>query len=173
MTCLIEPMVEADWPQVAAIHSEGIATGDSTFTAEPAKSFEVFGDGRLDVGRLVAREVPGGPVLGWTVLTAVSPRPVYRGVVELGIYVGEAARGRGVGGALMRELIRRTEAAGIWTLQAGIFPENEASLALHERYGFRVVGRRERIGRMTHGPRAGQWRDTLLLERRSEVAGVD
>ena len=89
------------------------------------------------------------------------------------MYVSAAARGHGVGDALMNELVARSEVAGIWTLQAGIFPENASSLALHRRHGFREVGRRERIGKMTHGPLAGQWRDTLLLERRSMVAGRD
>ena len=91
--------------------------------------------------------------------------------VTQGFRSASAARGRGVGAALLRELIVRTEGAGIWTLQAGIFPENTSSLALHARHGFRVVGRRERVGKMTHGPRAGEWRDTLLLERRSAVVG--
>ena len=109
--------------------------------------------------------------MGWATVASVSDRCVYAGVAEVSLYVAAAARGRGVGSALMSELIARTEAAGIWTLQAGIFPENAASLALHARHGFRTVGRRERVGKMTHGPRAGEWRDTLLLERRSAVAG--
>jgi L-amino acid N-acyltransferase YncA len=101
----------------------------------------------------------------------VSDRCVNAGVAEVSVYVAGAARGRGVGGRLLGELIARSEAAGIWTLQAGIFPENLASLALHARHGFRTIGRRERVGQMTHGPKAGEWRDTVLLERRSAVAG--
>ena len=166
-------MSAADWPAVAAIWREGIATGHATFTAEPVASFAAFCEGKIPIGNLVARDASGGAVVGWTTLSKVSSRCVYDGVGELGVYVAAAARGHGVGSALMRQLIARTEAAGIWTLQAGIFPENAGSLALHARHGFREVGRRERIGKMTHGPRAGQWRDVLLLERRSPVAGRD
>lgn len=168
-TIAIEPMREADWPEVAAIHRAGIATGDATFTAAPAVSWTEFSEGILELGSLVARDRETGRVLGWTVLSRVSSRPVYAGVAELGVYVAESTRGRGVGTTLMRELIARSEATGLWMLQAAIFPENTASLALHARNGFRIVGRRERIGRMTHGPRVGEWRDTLLLERRSPV----
>jgi phosphinothricin acetyltransferase len=169
----IERMAEADWPAVAAIWREGIATGDATFTAQPAASFAGFCEGKLAVGNLVARNSDGADVIGWTTLTRVSAREVYAGVAEVGIYVAASARGKGVGAVLMQELVGRSEAAGIWTLQAAIFPENTASLALHERHGFRVVGRRERIGRMPPaGPRAGEWRDTILVERRSKVAGV-
>lgn len=164
---IVEPMTELDWPAVSAIHREGIATGDSTFTAEPANSYAQFVVGKLACGSLVARDA--NQVVGWTVLTRVSPRPVYEGVAEVGIYVGATRRGQGVGTVLLRELITRSELAGVWTLQAGIFPENVASIALHVRHGFRLVGRRERIGKMTHGPRAGEWRDTMLLERRSSV----
>lgn len=168
----IEAMAEADWPAVAAIWREGIATGHATFTAEPVESFAAFCEGKLAVGNQVAREPATGRVLGWTTLSKVSDRCVYGGVAELGIYVAAAARGRGAGAALMRELIARAEAAGLWTLQAGIFPENAASLALHVRHGFREVGRRERLGKMPAiGPRAGEWRNVLLFERRSGVAG--
>jgi L-amino acid N-acyltransferase YncA len=165
---IVEPMTDADWPAVAAIHREGIDTGDSTFTAEPAARFTEFMVGKLACGALVARDGKAG-VCGWTILSCVSTRPVYAGVAEVGIYVSADIRGRGVGTLLLRELIARSETAGIWTLQAGIFPENTASLALHLRHGFREVGRRERIGKMTYGPRAGEWRDTVLLERRSPV----
>jgi len=168
----IDPMTEVDWPGVADIHREGIATGHATFAAEPAPSYAEFCEGKHAIGNLVARNAENGTVLGWAALTRVSPRPVYAGVAEVGVYVGEAARGHGVGTALLRELIARAEAAGIWTLQASIFEENTASLALHRRAGFHVVGRRDRIGRMPPiGPRGGQWRDTLLLERRSPTAG--
>jgi L-amino acid N-acyltransferase YncA len=170
---VIEAMSEAEWPAIAAIHREGIATGNATFTSEPSPSFAEFLAGKLPCGALTARERATGAVMGWTVLSRVSSRPVYAGVAEVGIYVASAARGRGVGTKLMRELIARSEAAGIWTLQAGIFEENAASLSLHLQHGFRIVGRRERIGRMMYGPRAGQWRDTLLLERRSAVVGAE
>ena len=170
----IEAMTEADWPEVAKIWREGIATGHATFTAEPVASYAAFCEGKVTVGNLVAREAASAKVLGWTTLSKVSSRRVYEGVAEVGIHVGSAARGRGVGTALTRELIARSEAAGVWTLQAVIFPENAASLALHARHGFREVGRRERFGKMPAiGPRAGEWRDVLLLERRSAVVGVE
>ncbi len=167
MSIEIEAMREAHWPDVAAIWWEGIATGNATFTAEPLASFTAFSEGKIPVGNLVALD--GGTVRGWTSLSRISSRPVYAGVGEIGIYVAAAARGSGVGRALMTALIARSEAAGVWMLQAGIFPENAASLALHERFGFRVVGRRERLGRMPNG---GAWRDVMLLERRSATVGV-
>ena len=165
-------MTAADWPAVAAIYREGIATGHATFAGTPPDSFAEFSEGKLMACAVVARDGANGMVLGWATLASVSDRCVYAGVAEVSVYVGDAARGRGVGGKLLSELITRSEAAGIWTLQAGIFPENAASVALHVRHGFRLLGVRERVGKMTHGPRAGQWRDTLLLERRSTVAGV-
>lgn len=173
MKIKIEPMRKTDWRAVADIWREGIATGHATFTAKPVASYALFCEGKLRHGNLVARGTTDGSVLGWTTLSQVSSRCVYEGVAELGIYVSAAARGRGVGAALMRELIARSEAAGVWTLQAGIFPENRASLALHARHAFREIGRRERLGKMPpHGPRAGEWRDVLLLERRSRRAGI-
>lgn len=168
---MVERMGERDWPEVSAIHTEGIATGNSTFATKTARSYGEFIDGKLPCGSLVAREHSTGAILGWTVLSGVSVRSVYAGVAEVGIYVASSARGRGVGSLLLTRLIEASEAAGVWTLQAAIFPENEPSLALHRRCGFRVVGRRERIGKMLHGPLAGEWRDTMLLERRSAVAG--
>ncbi len=167
----IDGMTAADWLQVASIYAEGIATGYATFAPAPPASFADFADGKLMECACVGRD--GGTVLGWATLAKVSDRCVYAGVAEVSIYVATAARGRGVGGALMRGLVARADAAGVWTLQAGIFPENTASLALHARHAFREVGRRERLGKMTHGPRAGQWLDVMLLERRSAVAGCD
>jgi phosphinothricin acetyltransferase len=167
----IEPMTEADWPQVAAIYAEGIATGHATFASAPPASFAAWSETRLAAHSVVARAETGA-VLGWVGVSKGSDRCVYAGVAEHSIYVAAATRGRGVGHALLRALIAGSEAAGIWTLQSGIFPENTTSLALHTRQGFRVVGRRERVGRMDYGPLAGQWRDTLLVERRSAVAGV-
>lgn len=155
-----------DWPEVRRIYVEGIATGNATFESEPP-DWEAFDAGRLRAPRLVAEDQEGG-VLGWAVLSGVSSRCVYGGVAEVSVYVAEDARGRGVGSALLAELVRRSEEAGLWMLQAGIFPENRATLALHAKHGFREVGRRERIGRMD-----GRWRDTLLLERRSRVVGAD
>ena len=171
MTIAIEAMGPADWEGVRQIYREGIATGHATFAEEPPATYAAFCDGAIAAGSLVAR-TNDGAVLGWTRITRVSRRPVYAGVAEVSIYVAAAARGRRVGDMLMRELIARSEAAGVWTLQASIFDENRASLALHWRHGFRAVGRRERIGRMPAiGSHAGQWRDTVLLERRSQVAG--
>lgn len=154
-----------DWPEVRAIYEEGIATGHATFEQEPP-GWEVFDATRLPAPRLVAEE--SGRVVGWAVLSPVSSRCVYGGVAEVSVYVAARARGRRIGSALLGELVRRAEDAGLWTLQAGIFPENAATLALHLAAGFREVGRRERIGRMH-----GVWRDTLLLERRSRVVGMD
>lgn len=160
-------MQGSDWPEVHRIYSEGIATGQATFEAG-APGWQRFDASRLVTHRLVA-EAPTAGILGWAAVSAVSARPVYSGVVEHSIYVSEAARGRRVGTALLRSLIASTEQDGIWTLQASIFPENEPSLKLHLIHGFRVVGRREKIARMAHGPTAGQWRDTVLIERRTPV----
>jgi phosphinothricin acetyltransferase len=163
----IRAMRADDWPAVRTIYAEGIATGNATFESEPP-GWEQFDAGRLSVARLVATTADG-TVAGWTAVSPTSARPVYRGVVEHSVYVGRAVRGHGVGRKLLEAMIDATEAAGIWTIQSSIFEENAASLALHVRLGFRVVGRRERIGRMTHGPWAGQWRDTILIERRSRT----
>ena len=159
----IEAMTAADWPAVAAIYAEGIATGDATFETAPP-SWERWDAAHLPDHRLVARD--GGEVLAWAALAPVSDRCVYAGVAENSIYVAAAARGRGVGRRLLTALVEQAEQAGIWTVQTGIFPENRASLALHARCGFRVVGVRERLGQLH-----GRWRDVLLLERRSRVAG--
>lgn len=156
-------MTLSDYPAVAAIYREGIATGNATFNTE-APSWEAWDRGHLAHSRLVA--VDGGRVVGWTALSSVSDRCVYGGVAEVQVYVGAAARGKGIGLALLHELSAESERHGIWTLQAGIFPENTASVALHERAGYRLVGRRERLGQMN-----GWWRDVLLFERRSAVVG--
>jgi L-amino acid N-acyltransferase YncA len=161
----LRAMTPADWPAVAEIYREGIATGHATFNTD-APTWEAWDKGHLAACRLVA--VEGGDVLGWAALIPVSDRCVYAGVAEESVYVAATARGKGVGKALLAGLIAASEAEGIWTLQAGIFPENAASVALHERLGFRVVGRRERLGRMAGGP----WRDVLLLERRSGTVGA-
>ncbi len=170
MSSKIVPMTAADWPVIAEIYREGIATGHATFASEPPATFAEWSKGKM-VGCSVMACDDAGRVIGWACLSPVSDRCVYVGVAEVSVYVAQAARGRGVGDDLMREVIARSEVLGIWTLQAGIFPENKSSIALHVRNGFREVGRRERIGKMTHGPFAGQWRDTVLLERRSGVAG--
>jgi phosphinothricin acetyltransferase len=160
----VEPMRASDWPAVAGIYQQGIDTGDATFETR-VPSWEAWDAGHLNAARLVAREE--GRVVGWAALSPVSDRCVYGGVAEVSVYVAGAARGRGIGRRLLEALALASEEAGIWTLQAGIFPENEASLAIHRSCGFRVVGRRERLGRL-----AGEWRDVILLERRSRSIGV-
>ncbi len=170
MAVEIAAMQASHWPAVYAIYAEGIATGNATFESAPP-AWEQWDAGHLDVGRLVALD--DGRVAGWGALSRVSARAVYRGVAEVSIYVAQAAGGRGVGRALLAAVAAASEASGLWTLRASIFPENEASLALHRRCGFRVVGVNERIAKMGYGPYAGRWRDTLLLERRSAVVGVD
>jgi len=153
-----------DWPAVRAIYLEGIATGNATFE-QTAPEWDKWDAGHLPAGRIVARSA--GAVLGWAALSGVSSRCAYAGVAEVSIYVADEARGRGIGRQLMARLIADSEAAGIWTLQAGIFPENDASIALHQRAGFRIVGRRERPGQLN-----GRWRDVMLMERRSTVVGL-
>jgi len=157
-----------DWPAVRSIYVQGIATGDATFEPEPP-DWQHFDTGRLHAHRLVA--ILDDEVVGWAAVAPVSARPVYAGVVEHSVYVAERARGQRLGDALLQALIRSTEQAGIWTLQSSVFPENTASLALHAAHGFRQIGRRERIAKMISGPHAGQWRDTISLERRSLTAG--
>lgn len=159
MDITIERMTNEDWPAVQAIYLEGIATGNATFETS-APQWEIWDVGHLKSCRLVARLE--GEIVGWAALSPVSGRCVYAGVAEVSVYVAEKGRGRGVGGALLKALVEASEREGIWTLQAGIFPENQASIAIHLRCGFREVGRRERIGKMS-----GRWRDVLLLERRS------
>jgi phosphinothricin acetyltransferase len=157
-------MRAADWGAVRSIYLEGIATGHATFeTGVP--EWSAWDAGHLCEPRIVARH--GNRIVGWAALSPVSSRPVYAGVAEVSIYVAARARSRGVGQALLRALIERSERAGIWMLQAGIFPENEASIALHVSCGFRRVGLRERLGQMN-----GAWRDVVLVERRSRVVGL-
>jgi L-amino acid N-acyltransferase YncA len=156
---VIRNLTEVDWPAIAAIYQEGIDTRLATFeTALP--TWEGWSEGQLPGHRLVA--TAAGEILGWAVLRGVSKRQVYAGVAEDAVYVAAAARGEGVGRAVLLALLEGADAAGIWTVQAGVFPENEASLRLHESCGFRRVGIHERIGKLD-----GEWRDVVLLERRS------
>ena len=164
MKTQIDLMKSTDWLEVSRIYQEGIATGLATFeTTVP--SWEEWDEARVSHSRLVAR---GDGVLGWAALSVVSKRPCYAGVAEVGIYVSAPARGRGVGSALLDALIESSEAHKVWTLQAATIADNSPSLALLEKCGFRVVGRRERIGKLR-----GIWRDTVLTERRSKIVGTD
>jgi L-amino acid N-acyltransferase YncA len=161
----IEPMTAADADAVLAIYAEGIATGNATLDPSAPDWRRWHATHRREC-RFVARI--DDAVVGWTALSSYSSRDVYSGVAWESVYVAAAARGRGIGRALLAELIPASEAAGVWTLIAGIHPENVASLALHERAGFRRIGVQERVGRDP----AGRWRDVVLLERRSHVAGT-
>ena len=187
---LIEPMTPADWPAVRRIYAAGIATGQATFETE-APGWDAWNRAHLPLCRLVARAAGSGNgndsgrdgdgssgsndggnnaggVLAWAALAPVSGRACYAGVAEHSIYVDAAARGRGIGKRLLGELARQSEAAGIWTLQSSVFPENAASIAVHLACGFRILGRRKRVA--MHN---GVWRDTVIMERRSNVAGLD
>ncbi len=160
-------MTPGDWDAVRRIYAEGIATGNATMETAPPPWESWDAKHRPDC-RLVGRGAGDGDVLGWAALSPVSDRCAYGGVAEISVYVAAAARGRGVGRALLAALVETSEKAGVWTLQAGIFPENTASLAIHQACGFRVVGVREKLGKL-----AGVWRDVALLERRSTSVGVE
>jgi phosphinothricin acetyltransferase len=160
----IDAMRAEDWPAVRDIYVEGLATGQASFETE-APGWEQWDGARLPACRLVARDSDG--ILGWAALSPVSGRRVYRGVAEASVYVAQRGRGRGIGRTLLAALIEAAEASGIWTLEAKVFPENAASLALCEKCGFRRIGVREKLG-CHHGV----WRDVVLLERRSAKAGV-
>ncbi|MGA5067814.1 GNAT family N-acetyltransferase [Streptomyces exfoliatus] len=159
-TLSVVPLTADHADEVVRIYQAGIDEGDATFETT-APTWEQFDAAKLPGHRFAALD-PSGRVLGWVAATKVSDRCAYAGVVEHSVYVHPDARGRGVAAALLKALVASTEAAGIWTIQAGIFPENAASLAVHARAGFRVIGTRERIGRLD-----GRWRDTVLVERRS------
>lgn len=164
-------MSAGDADQVLAIYQAGINTGHATFE-RCAGEWPAFDAGKLETPRLVAVD-DEDRVLGWAVLSPTSSRCVYGGVAEVTIYVASRAQGQGVGKTLLDALVQASEAAGIWKLVAGIMVENEASIILHERCGFESLGVRKRLGKMGFGPMEGEWRDVLLLERRSDVAGVD
>jgi L-amino acid N-acyltransferase YncA len=164
MSIEISTLSADDWESVKAIYLEGIQTGQATFETE-APDWSSWDKAHLKIARLVARE--GNEVIGWAALSPVSARRVYAGVAEVSVYVAAGARVRGIGRQLLTALISEAERSGVWTLQAGIFPENESSIALHEACGFRKVGRRERIGKL-----GDVWRDVILMERRSQIVGV-
>src|SRR5215469_2988289 len=162
----VRPMCPGDADRVLAVYQAGLDTGDASFETE-APSWDAFDATRLPGHRHVATSADTGELLGWVAASSVSSRRAYAGVVEHSVYVASTARRRGVGAALLQALIDSTEAAGIWTIQSGIFPENSGSIRLHQRQGFRVVGTRERIGR-----HHGRWRDVVLVERRSTSIGA-
>jgi L-amino acid N-acyltransferase YncA len=165
MPVVIDALAAADWEQVRAIYLEGIATGQATFETD-APTWQGWDAGHLPFGRLAARV--DAQLAGWAALSPVSRRACYAGVAEVSVYVAQAARGQGLGRALLEALIVVSEANGIWTLQGGTFPENVASLRIQAQCGFRIIGRREHIGRL-----AGRWRDTVLTERRSLRVGIE
>lgn len=167
----IASMEERHWRAVQRIYQAGIDTGHATFESSAPASWEKWRQGHLNEYSVVA--LGAERVVGWATLGAVSGRCVYSGVAEVSVYVAVQARGTGVGGRLLAALIERSEAGNIWSLQAGVFPENAASIALHESLGFRRVGIRRGLGKMSHGSLAGRWRDVLLLERRSARIGID
>ncbi|MEJ5962935.1 GNAT family N-acetyltransferase [Pedobacter immunditicola] len=161
----IVEMLPSYWDDVKLIYQQGIATKQATFQTE-APSWEEWDKSHIPAFRYIA--IINDTIAGWAALTPVSSRCVYAGVAEVSVYIHEDYRGKGVGKSLLQKLITETEKANIWTLQAGIFPENLSSITLHEKLGFRQVGYREKIGKMD-----GVWRDTILLERRSKIAGQD
>ena len=162
---VIREMKPEDWAQVSQIYQEGINTGFATFEQQ-IPSYESWDQAHVKSCRLVAEE--SNQLLGWAALSPVSSRCVYGGVGEVSIYVGAQSRGKGVGKALLKHLIEESEKAGFWTIQSGIFPENKASMVLHEKLGFRFIGKRERVGKIK-----GIWKDNLLFEKRSNIVGID
>ncbi|MCX5205955.1 GNAT family N-acetyltransferase [Streptomyces sp. NBC_00237] len=162
LSAVVVPLVAEHAQQVLAIYQAGVEEGNATFETR-APTWETFDTGKLPGHRFAALD-ENGAVLGWVAASRVSDRAAYAGVVEHSVYVDPAARGRGIAATLLKALIDSTEKAGIWTIQSGIFPENTASLAVHQRAGFRVIGTRERIGH-----HHGVWRDVVLLERRSPL----
>jgi len=167
----IRNLVSSDWPAVEEIYRHGIEDGEATFeTLTP--TWEAFDAGKITEPRLVAVD-EGGRVLGWAAASPVSTRAAYRGVIEHSVYVHRDARGQGLGRLLLDAFVTASDEAGFWTIQSSIFPENVASLRVHQAAEFRVIGTRERIARSALGAQAGQWRDALLIERRSRVNGTD
>jgi len=164
MNIFLRPMTENDWPSVAEIYKQGIETGNATFEKD-IPTWEKWNDGHLPDCRIVA--TIDDSVISWAALTPVSGRCVYAGVAEVSVYVSNKYQGLKIGTKILEKLISESEESGIWTLQAGIFPENKASIKLHENLGFRIIGFREKIGKMD-----GFWRDTILLERRSKNIGL-
>lgn len=158
-------MNSGDWEEVSRIYAQGMATGIATFE-QVLPSYETWDEAHMQACRYIAEEK--GQILGWVALSPVSSRCVYGGVGEVSVYVDKGARGKGVAKKLMETLILESEKCGLWTLQSGIFPENIASVKLHEKVGFRYIGKREKVGKIN-----GEWKDNLLFERRSKSVGID
>ncbi|MBC6366811.1 GNAT family N-acetyltransferase [Algoriphagus sp. AK58] len=165
MRISIEPMKPNHWEEVAAIYLEGIQTGNATFQQD-IPTWDDWDRNHLKKCRLVC--LYEGKIIGWAALSPVSGRCVYAGVAEVSVYVSEQFRGKKIGFQLVEKLIKESEHENLWTLQSGIFPENTGSIRIHEKLGFRIVGYREKIGKMN-----GKWRDTLLLERRSKKNAIE
>ena len=172
MNVTIKHMTAEDWPQVREIYQDGIDSENATFESS-VPTWPQWDEDHLKQCRLLAVVEGSGEVSGWAALSAVSGRCVYAGVAEVSIYVSARYWGQGIGRLLLERLIEESEEAGIWTLQAGIFPENKASIRLHQTCGFREVGRHKKLGQMTYGKMRGRWRDVILFERRSRVVGID
>ena len=166
----IDAMRPDDWEEVRAIYLEGIATGHATFESQ-APEWGKWDSSHVAAPRLVVRK--NGRIAAWASLSRISARQVYAGVAEVSVYVGANFRGQGIGSSLLGSLIQASEEGGFWTLQAGIFPENVASIELHKKHGFRVLGVREKVGKMSFGELKGIWRDVVLMERRSKVTGTE
>jgi L-amino acid N-acyltransferase YncA len=157
-------MLDSHWDAVKLIYTQGMATGNATFQTE-APTWEQWNNGHLMHSRIVA--INNKEVVGWAALSPVSTRLVYAGVAEVSIYIADDNKGKGIGNLVLKELIFQSEVNGIWTLQAGIFPENIASVTLHIKNGFKVIGTKEKIGKMKN-----VWRDNFFLERRSKIIGI-
>jgi len=168
---VLETMTEEHWPAVRTIYQAGIDTGHATFESAPPASWEAWHAHHInDLSRVA---IDGQAIRGWAALTPASGRCVYAGVAEVSVYVAPEAKGHGIGRLLLSDLVSRSEARNFWTLTAGIFPENIASIRLHESAGFARLGTRCKLGKMSFGPFAGRWRDVLALERRSSTVGID
>lgn len=159
------------WPEVKRIYQEGIDTGNATFEKTPPETWQEWSEEHINQCSLVCLEE--GKIIGWAAISPISTRCVYQGVGETSVYVTEGNRGKGAGEMLLDNLIKKSEGEGIWTLQAGIFPENESSINLHKNLGFQVVVLRKKIGKMGDGHHSGIWRDVVLMEKRSPTVGVD
>jgi phosphinothricin acetyltransferase len=170
-TLSIQPLQARHWSDVRAIYQAGIGTGHATFESRAPDSFEQWIRGHVPELCFVA--IDDGTPVGWAALARASQRSVYAGVADESVYIARSHARRGIGRSLLSALIQQSEERGYWTLQAGVFPENVASVALHRALGFEALGLRRRIGRMSYGPMAGQWRDVLFLERRSRRVGVE